>query len=977
MLVGSIRKFFPEITDDLFQELLTSAAYEHGVASLQGEIEKFTQKNSETDEEVLADNLAELYRFFEREPIPFLDSTWALSDLQISSIRDVIDAFPHRIDCDAVIKSFVSANCSALQRLLLRCQLEFVEKEISSNGPELTYEESSQALFRSLAQFKERYPIAWYLANRKCERSLRYLSEILDHLKEDWSRLSRFGLTEDSQVSNITFELGDTHDGKSVAVVTLDDGQQIFHKPRPLDVEESCSRFAEQLGRMFGFTCPFVGKVITRGSYGWAEHVPHVEESRFDNPRAAAEFALLLKLLSFTAVHYENVRFSADGIPILVDAETALTSGLCRRDSEGIPIHAALSETVTSTGFFPSPLVIPKKRGETFVDVGVLGRRDKNLITERQLVLKNPFTNKMHLVYEDVAKHMSDNASSFRFSSDYVRSLTERYRELTKAVVDKKASISNLLRECFSKSCFRVVVQDTIKYVNAIQLATNQQCLSSPSLYVGALLRFAIGRFDSDRLLLRNELASLISGDIPRYVVSATSSDLEGSVQTVKKNYFIESPIENAIGCVQKMDSKTIELDCWLIEISFASYYDESSNATQFKYSDSLSNVSHNIEVSLNEALTSLLNGYVYGSGSAPATWIGARLSNQAHQYWYVDEVSMDLYAGSSGLALPLVLSGPAGLSCRGRKEAHDYFDGLVTKLESLDTTQLATLNTGALSGAHSVLWSLHCHYSAAGDNGGLERLKSLANKMISCASHDGFDFTGGTIGLSVLAKALGVFESTKIEDDYLNALDSLAESTSRGCSWLSGYAHGHAGALASAAMLCDHISNRDRLESSVSRLFSQFLSFRESESRLWPIGFEQTGIGRGWCSGTPGVLLALAQFHESELGKCYELAPTIEFLTDVVKKETFGGNPTLCHGDVGNLWILQKVGELIGDHALVTRSREAGLFWLQNVLPSFLRSLSRFSISHSLFAGIAGTALYGEYLLSSEEVVRCPLWLE
>ena len=49
----------------------------------------------------------------------------------------------------------------------------------------------------------------------------------------------------------------------------------------------------------------------------------------------------------------------------------------------------------------------------------------------------------------------------------------------------------------------------------------------------------------------------------------------------------------------------------------------------------------------------------------------------------------------------------------------------------------------------------------------------------------------------------------------------------------------------------------------------------------------------------------------------------------------------------------------------------------MASVFPSYIRSLSRSSVSHGLFAGIGGACMYAEHLLSPTTTVRSPLWLE
>ena len=124
-------------------------------------------------------------------------------------------------------------------------------------------------------------------------------------------------------------------------------------------------------------------------------------------------------------------------------------------------------------------------------------------------------------------------------------------------------------------------------------------------------------------------------------------------------------------------------------------------------------------------------------------------------------------------------------------------------------------------------------------------------------------------------------------------------------------------------------------------------------------------------------ILLALAQAHASPCVLECDIDDVILYLVNEVKQNTFGGNPTLCHGDVGNLWLLEHVGELIADDDLKNESVSAGHQWMASVFPSYIRSLSRSSVSHGLFVGIGGACMYAEHLLSPTTTVRSPLWLE
>lgn len=975
MTIKTVKEFYPELSPSEAELFLISYRHAQCTQRFEKIVSKYLSARLCRIPGLQFEEISKIVKCFGKEPIPFFFSTWELSMIPVTELESCINKVDIVSRKNNILRSFVSKLSSNLQQILLRAQLKFLEDNFMIQEENLEYKMIAQKLFEANREFCTEYPVAAYLAKGVSDSWFQYLKEILEHLTNDWMYLRHFGITDKSEVVDIKLGLGDSHFGRSVALVEFSDGMNVLYKPRSLKPESACREATVEIGKVLGIDCDFVCRVIDRGYYGWAEYIPHDAKAKFRNPRAIAEFACLLKLLNFSDVHYENVRFSSSGVPTLVDAETVLSAGLHAVKDSITACHSALSSCITSTGLFPSPLVIAKKKRETFVDVGVLGRRDSNAVYDRQLVIKYPFTAKMHVTYEDVAKYISADYFEYPINDKFVRGLIKHYSKVLTRAIECKQEISTIVNRTFKDVPIRVVLQDTIKYSNAITLATNQECLQSASYYVAALMRSYLRRKDIDERIVAYEYESLIENNIPRFEVLAASKSLCGANTSIVQDYFCESPLEITLENISNLSEDCVKTDCWLVKVSFAPYYSEKNNHTDFNFTTKAKKEHGKVLQTTINALSDLMQGYVPSSNSLPPTWLGARLSTHSHQYWYVDELGFDIYAGSTGVALPLLIAHRNGISAKGAVHGEIYFEQLLSRLECSNIKELTSRSSGAISGIHSVMWALDCYAQITGNNEARTRIRDLSLLTFETAFNS-YDYLSGLSGIALLALNLGIFNESNLLTGYLESLHSIVQEEIP-FRMLSGYAHGLAGLLGVASLIATKYPKLAQLEFLVDRLFLKLIKMQDKSSGLWPIGAGNEKAGRGWCSGSPGVLLALAQLFSSPYGNNYNLNSLIQRLIEDTRQNAIGGNPTLCHGDVGNLWILEHVGKLIKNAELVSNTRNAGMTWLNHIFPQYVNSLSRSAVSHGLFAGIGGACLYAEHLLLENTIVRSPLWLE
>ena len=459
----AVYEFFPELSTEEVDRMLSSVDFSTIVQNFEDELREAASLSSLEQPQINLRAPEDFTVYFDSEPVPFFAATWSLAALSLADIKQVIRKRGYSYAEHAITANFVKGLLGHLQQILLRAQLDFVDRHFPSAAgeeEERSYEDIAQLLAESTKDFAHEFEVAAFVAAEVAKIQLRYLDEILTHLNQDRKRLEAWGIPCEYKVRELKLGLGDSHSGRSVAMIEFDHGEKVLYKPRSLQAEVGCSLFLDKVSSLCGWqylaSCP----VIDCGDYGWAKYIEDESETRYSNPTAVAEFACFLKLLAFSDVHFENVHFNA-GIPILIDAETVLTAGLQPKTLTVDPVHQYVARLITSTGLFPSPLIIEKKNSETFIDVGVLGLRDGSTIRERQLVIREAFTNKMHVVYENVSKTFESSVPETPPDENFIMRVSSEYSELLSRALMHIETLAAAIRDSFKLTNTRVVLQDT------------------------------------------------------------------------------------------------------------------------------------------------------------------------------------------------------------------------------------------------------------------------------------------------------------------------------------------------------------------------------------------------------------------------------------------------------------------------------------------------------------------------------------
>jgi lantibiotic modifying enzyme len=348
---------------------------------------------------------------------------------------------------------------------------------------------------------------------------------------------------------------------------------------------------------------------------------------------------------------------------------------------------------------------------------------------------------------------------------------------------------------------------------------------------------------------------------------------------------------------------------------------------------------------------------------------------------WTPGALGYDLYCGVSGIGLFLAQLGGVSGKSRFLDVARKIFEPVAEQIAAR-TFPVDGLPTGAFTGTAGILYSL-AHAGLALDDRAITRAALDGAALLRAELHrnPAVDVIDGMAG--VLAVALALYriggESTALElavaayEGFKSRHPGLSPDRSR-----SGFAHGVAGIYPYLAELATVLPDREsELSADVAALFDEQLTMLNDTGTDWFTSPTRQRMSYTWCHGSPGILLGLSLLLRSGVP-----APECtQELFDIALSRTiehgFGNTLTYCHGDMGNLEILEFACEVAGDPSLKRELKGAHDRFLDcYVVTQEHNRYSKYTYSNSL---MAGTTSVGYGLLRSLDRDRVPavLWLD
>jgi type 2 lantibiotic biosynthesis protein LanM len=791
----------------------------------------------------------------------------------------------------------------------------------------------------------EEYPVLARQLTIRISHWLNFKLEFLRHLCDDWNLIkANFGAGQDpGSLMEVNNGVGDPHrGGRSVLIAVFSSGFKIVYKPKSLAVD---THFQELLGWLNerGAHPPFRKlKVFDRGKYGWVEFVaPETCRSRAEVERfyqRQGGYLAVLYALQATDFHLENLIASGEH-PVPIDLESLFHPNFhssYQNESERLASES-MNGSVLRVGLLPQRLW-NNDVGEG-IDISGLGGVPGQITSFEVPYCEEVGTDEMRVSRKRAILSAGQNRPSLNgvdvdpmeFSEAIIEGFTKVYRTLWQYSYELLADggpISN-----FAEDEVRVIPRPTKTYAFLLHES-----------YHPDLLRHGLDRERYfDRLWMavehRPEMAHLINaerddlqqGDIPMFTTRPSTVDIWTSKGERVAGFVADAGLSLARRRIQQLGDRDLNQQLWFIRASLATLSMGMDQARWPKYPRTESTIAPERERLITEAraIGDQLEALVLRN-EQEVSWLGLTLFNE--RCWLLLPLDVDLYNGLPGVALFLAYLGRVTEERRYSTLARDTVKLLRTQIER---SKNRITSIGGFSGWGGTLYAF-AHLGMLLDQPEIfaeaEAIVGRLPELIEQDKH--LDVVNGSAGcIAGLSSLYRCSPSDRIIDAAVqcgNRLIASGKPMENGVGWvtpmesakpLAGFSHGAAG-IAWALMELYSLTADERFRSAAISGIAYERSLFSPEVGNWPDlrDFGATSkMAEGkrdnymlaWCHGAPGIGLARLRslpFYDDDLVR-NEIITSL----NTTRASGFGGNHSLCHGDLGNLELFVQASRALG----------------------------------------------------------------
>lgn len=414
---------------------------------------------------------------------------------------------------DTCKEAIFDISAKTLVYLINECRQELI-----GNSAYDRYDYFNDILVKSQYQayIMDRFPVLKSKIERAIIDRFSFCVDVQEHLNNDIEELrKKFRVL--GECVKLTEMNSDRHQhGKTVLCLEFEQGK-IIYKPRSLESDIIWNNLIDYLNKK--------SKVHLRGihtlncqTHGWQEFINATQcENTDEIKQVYKRIGALLNmayLCGVTDIHMENLIIDRD-MPYITDLETLFDYG----KSGVTAIDQWILNSVLVTQMLPvlSGSKMVKKGCDMAAITGGAGG-----IKIKKEVIKNPYTDQMQFVYEEIQYKKVKNIARYKGQyvdpRDYTEEIKEGFSFQYSVVTQNKLEIEKLFRDIIGPSfTSRIIYRDTDKYQQLLLLLKNPRYLASieksEALY--NMLK-ADERIPNE--IIDSEIANLRRGDIPYFL---------------------------------------------------------------------------------------------------------------------------------------------------------------------------------------------------------------------------------------------------------------------------------------------------------------------------------------------------------------------------------------------------------------------------------------------------------------------------
>lgn len=781
-------------------------------------------------------------------------------------------------------------------------------------------------------------------------------ASFLSHLAADASSLAhRFnGGTALGTVTEVTMG-GDRHDGgRAVALLRFSSGLRLVYKPRSLSTDVHLRQLVEWVEARSDVLPTRQLAVLDAKDHGWVELAEptsvqsKLEVSRFYQ-RLGQQLALLHALMA-TDFHFENVIAWGEH-PALIDLETLFQAPafFLEPNVDDTGGHLALVDSVLRVSLLPQKAWVTE--GYAGLDMGGLSPADERLSPEQVTMLDAQNTDEMRIVRRRVMLPPTNNAPRLRghrvSAADYLKPFLRGFECMYRCLWEHRDALlaADGPIAAFADDEVRVILRDSRTYGELLHESSHPDVLRHPAdqemlldrLWAEVVARPRLGR------VIKAEQRDLFVGDIPRFTTRADSVDLYHHGQLLSSGYAEESGLAAARRRIAAMSEDDLAHQRWVIEASFATLAPSPQPAPATVSVRARPEAAPVPDVRSTELieLAGEVSDRLYRRAldhRGRLCWLGLQADSDETLSLY--PTGLALYDGLPGVALFSAALAEIAGHRSARERAQRVTDSFIAQLQ-LDGPRLTSV--GAFDGWGGIVFALSALASRVSQPDALWALHDDAcAAIVRHAAHDtACDVVSGCAGaVLALEASLALRPTTIAREAMLACAERLAElhrpravglgwSRSGGREATSGFAHGNSGIALSLVVAAQRLGRPGWLELSQQALAHEATYF-DPLAGNWAAPWSaaatpgeslQRQLVVHWCYGAPGVGLARAALCNRGFTEPAQGELTIAAETTARHEHVVGHS--LCHGTLGNVWLLELMAQQLKHPRLLHRRRE------------------------------------------------------
>ncbi len=895
--------------------------------------------------------------------------------------------------------------------LILELHVARMRGQLEGRTPQERFHHFSAVLLQEphvRAALLEEYPVLARLMASAVERWRDTRLEFLGHLAEDRELLGQafLGGGDIGELIAMQGGVSDAHrGGRSVFLLRFSSGLRLVYKPKSLSVDVRFQQLLQWLNAEGSRYPHRVLTVVDCGDHGWVEFV---QATGVDSREALQRFywrqgssLALLHLLSAVDFHLENLIASGEH-PVLVDLEALFHPRTSAEPGESARARAwaLLEQSIVSVGMLP--IFLDGREGRAGLDMSGLGGEPGQRSPQRMAMVEDLGSDTMRVVRRQGLLPGANNRPRLGEASadpgDFTEDIVQGFEETYALLAARRECLAPRLRD-FADVEIRYIPRATQRYALLLHESHHPDFLRDGQARDKVLdhLEVEARQQPALRPLLPFERADLWWGDIPSFTARPGQRHLWSSAGECLPDYFARDSLSTVLQRLERMGAQDCATQVSFIRKAMVSLdkgrappcgalrRDEGEEALPLATAEECLDAA----VGIGEKLAAEVV-----LGRRDASWIGLNLEDLKQWRWSLAPLGTDLYEGLGGMAL--FFGYLAHSTGRADFEALARAALEPVREDWREPGQGARSGVGVFVGRGAAVYVLS-HLATLWNEPSLldEALAGLSALAPLIEADTRLDLLSGSAGLAVAL--LGLYRMTadarclELARRCGERLVATAVPVSEGASgWdvevgaapLAGFSHGAAGichALLELAAATGEARYAELARRGLAYERSLFVPERGNWKDLRALeGTPASTAGAFmamWCNGASGIALGrlLSLRHLDGPETRAELATALE----ATLRTGFGGSHCLCHGDVGNLEVLHRAGEVLGEPRWTRAAlRRASAVLREGREHGWRCGLPRGSESPGMLMGLAGVG-HGLLRLSAPAQVPSVLSLE